>query len=323
MTAPAWARISLVGLGLTLLWIGAAGLTAVTAAAVVGAGVWPFTLAEHFHLHYLAAALVATAIAAAVRRAALADLVGLIALVNLIVVAPALSGFRTSAPAGAIRLRVLAANVLTQNRDRVTLARLIERTGADVVVLLEVDRGWLDDLAPALTGYPARVEAPRTDNFGVAIYARTPFTRSRIVDVGHEVPVAVVELAPAAGGLTVIGAHPVPPVSSTALALQRTQLDAIAALAAAATGPCLLIGDLNATPWSAAFQRVVARSGLRDSRRGFGVQATFPSRLGWFGIPIDHALVSPDLAVVDRRVGPPIGSDHRPIVIELAIGPSD
>ncbi len=62
---------------------------------------------------------------------------------------------------------------------------------------------------------------------------------------------------------------------------------------------------------------------LLDSRRGFGVQRSWPtsmkvSILGTMRIPIDHALVSRDVKVLDRRVGPFIGSDHFPIMVDIA-----
>ena len=58
---------------------------------------------------------------------------------------------------------------------------------------------------------------------------------------------------------------------------------------------------------------------LLPSRLGFGVQATWPSvyRIPPMMIPIDHCLVSPDVRVVGRRVGPHIGSDHLPVIVEL------
>jgi endonuclease/exonuclease/phosphatase (EEP) superfamily protein YafD len=57
---------------------------------------------------------------------------------------------------------------------------------------------------------------------------------------------------------------------------------------------------------------------LRDTRAGFGIQASWPTQIPPLGIPLDHCLVSPELVVLDRRLGPAVGSDHRPVILELA-----
>ena len=38
-----------------------------------------------------------------------------------------------------------------------------------------------------------------------------------------------------------------------------------------------------------------------------------------FYVPIDHCLVSEDIAVISRKTGPRIGSDHLPLYIEVSI----
>jgi len=35
-------------------------------------------------------------------------------------------------------------------------------------------------------------------------------------------------------------------------------------------------------------------------------------------VPIDHCLVSSELAVVNHEVGPDLGSDHFPVLVTLA-----
>src|SRR5262249_6462450 len=84
-----------------------------------------------------------------------------------------------------------------------------------------------------------------------------------------------------------------------------------------AGGSRIIIGDLNSTDGSAHFRDLLRVSGLRDSRLGFGRQPSWPT-MGFYRIAIDHALVSDDLAVVDRRPGPNVGSDHFPLILDLA-----
>ena len=79
------------------------------------------------------------------------------------------------------------------------------------------------------------------------------------------------------------------------------------------------MGDYNATPWSRPFWRFVDRSGLCDSRAGFGVQASFPAMSAVLRIPIDHVLVSCSIGVRDRRIGRDVGSDHLPVIVDLVL----
>ena len=85
-------------------------------------------------------------------------------------------------------------------------------------------------------------------------------------------------------------------------------------------GGSILIGDLNTTMWSPWFGRLCAKSGLSSVRRGFGVLPSWPAPLPAFlRIPIDHCLVSDDLVVTGCRLGSPAGSDHLPLIVDLAV----
>jgi len=78
------------------------------------------------------------------------------------------------------------------------------------------------------------------------------------------------------------------------------------------------MGDFKSTPFTWAFQNFLQRMNLKDSRQGFGFRAMWPSGLGSFGIPIVHVLLSPQLTVVRRKVGPDIGLDHRPVFVNFS-----
>ena len=85
----------------------------------------------------------------------------------------------------------------------------------------------------------------------------------------------------------------------------------------------MLLGDLNATPWSPAFRSLLRNSDLRDSRQGFGIHSTWPSGTWIMRVPLDHILVSGQVAVHSRVVGPDVGSDHRGVVVEFSLASRD
>ena len=80
-----------------------------------------------------------------------------------------------------------------------------------------------------------------------------------------------------------------------------------------------MAGDLNATPWSHGFRQLVRPRGLRDSALGRGVQPTWNARCWAPRIPIDHVVVSPEVQVSARTIGPDVGSDHLPVEATLVV----
>jgi endonuclease/exonuclease/phosphatase (EEP) superfamily protein YafD len=280
---------------------------------------WPFPLLEHFRIQYVVIGIAVVAAAATLRLRGWFDAAAIATLVHLACVTPDLAREPRSIPVGGIPVRVLVLNVLTQNRSFAEVRRLIDDTRPDIVGLVEVDARWLDAIAPSVAGYAGRLVHPRSDNFGVALFSRTTLTGA--IERFDHLPAAVATVELDGARLGVILVHPLPPVKSTSLSRQRAVLDAAAARARQLPPPIVMMGDLNATPWSVAFRRVVARSDLCDTRAGFGVQATFPVDSWLLRIPIDHVLASCSIGVADRRVERDVGSDHLPIVADLVIPP--
>ncbi len=83
--------------------------------------------------------------------------------------------------------------------------------------------------------------------------------------------------------------------------------------------PLIALGDFNITPYSPHFRQLLVDGNLRSAAEGFGWQPTWPTFLPPAGIQIDHAFVSPKVAVQGFRRGASDGSDHRPIVIDLVL----
>lgn len=303
-----------------LVAVGVVGLAAVSVLTCVGGGVWPLAMLEHWRAHYLALAALAALVALAVGAATWADVGAAVALGNLVLVAPTCSAERLRGPADAAPVRLLLLNVHMAGDDIAAVRDLILRERPDVVALVEPDQRWLDGLAPALATVGPCLQVGRDDNFGMALCGRGEIDGAiRVLATGRPAIAATVHLA--AASLHVVVGHPIPPIAPGLMAEQAVELAQLAGLARAAPAgvPTVMVGDFNATPWSRPFVGLLAATGLRDSRAGFGVGASFPSPLGMLGIPIDHVLVSPGVGVAGRRIGPAVGSDHRPVIIALEV----
>ena len=78
------------------------------------------------------------------------------------------------------------------------------------------------------------------------------------------------------------------------------------------------VGDLNVTPWSWPFRNLLTKGETRNSQIGFGLQPTFAATsFAFLRVPIDHLLHSDALLIRDRRLGPSLGSDHFPLLVNL------
>ncbi len=215
-------------------------------------------------------------------------------------------------------LRVGWANVYQGNEDLQPLLEWIADSRPDVVVLGEVPPRHVAVLDVALADYPHRILEPRRHAFGMVLYSRLPLLTRRVVPLDADAsvesgPVALMATVALADRVVrVIGLHPFSPLSPALMDGRDRQFASMAQLIAGLDGPTVVIGDLNATPWSPALQGFVADARLG----GVNFAATWPAMLGFAGIPIDHALVTDDLDLVSLVTGPSIGSDHLPRVVE-------
>ncbi|MBX3273016.1 MAG: endonuclease/exonuclease/phosphatase family protein [Sandaracinaceae bacterium] len=261
-----------------------------------------------------------TALALWRRERAAAALGGLAALGHLAWIAPALVA---SPPARTITdaapLRVVAANVLYVHDAPDALGDELLATDADVLVLTEVSPRWLPFLARARARYPHHEVVVREDAFGIAVLSRHPLSRAVLVDLG-EVPMIDATVATLDGPVRVLAVHTLPPVNGAYAARWRAQLTALAAYVRAIDAPLVVAGDLNATRFHAHL-RAVEHAGVRDAHGalGRGLATTWPN--GLFSAPplaLDHVLVSPHLVPTRVREGVGAGSDHRPVIVDLA-----
>ena len=190
------------------------------------------------------------------------------------------------------------------------------------MVLHEVTGRWEEAIASASEtfvewSYVATEARAGGDLFGSLVLTR-PGARVESFGFGLTDPRAVEILLP--DGIAVLAVHPLSPSNQFRAKQNDRQLQFASDWAAGQSGPAIVVGDFNATPWSYPFRRLMASTDLSNSESGFGLDLSYPADGNpLLRIPIDHLLHSDDLAVVDRRLGPAMGSDHFPLTVDLAL----
>lgn len=262
-------------------------------------------------------------------------------------VAAVLAGCATSPPASAPAraLTVMVYNIHagkdasgSDNLSRV--AQLVQSTGADLVLLQEVDRntqrsGPADQPATLarLTGYSVafgRTISFQGGDYGIALLSRWPIQRDTLIPVTVTAPPGrTVEGREQRGVLLAVVDAPGGPIGVLTTHLDHTgddiwRMQEMAtvlrtARAAGAQGmPVLMGGDLNARPESAVHGELRG-AGFRDAWEGCGAgdAMTFPASAP--DRRIDYLYVSGETRCVSAQVLPSQASDHRPLLFRLRL----
>jgi endonuclease/exonuclease/phosphatase (EEP) superfamily protein YafD len=319
---------------------GAAGTAAAVAALLgyAGRAWWMFDLLSHFRVQYFVVLAVVAICFAVARWRRLAVMFALVAVVDLWPMLPYMpsgwsgygakgmpftlggpTGVRPQAD-GSGTLRLATVNVHVANRSYDAVIRFVEDYEPDLVLMVETNGSWIEALEQLPPEYRLEAADPRGDAFGIAMYSMIPDTSCEVVHVGAVgVPSVSCHVALKGRPVTILGTHPVPPVSGSNAALRNEQLAAITHRLASTAGPEIVLGDLNVSPWSPHFADLIRSTGLRDAALGTGATPTWNTRSRLVRTPIDHVLISDDFIALSRVVGPDVGSDHFPVVAEVTL----
>ena len=226
-------------------------------------------------------------------------------------------------------LRIASFNLFAYNRDVEAVAAEIARLDADVVLFQEFNpplhATLVDRLAPL---YPHFLLSDEVGTRGKAVFSRRPLDP----DAAH--PSAAADgrrrftLDLAGRPLAVALVHHRSPGGADTLARNFAQAASLAAGLADETGGLVAIGDFNASTWTPQLS-LLRSAGLTEAHDAttLGRGATWPdalrvlptSAVDWgVGIRIDNAFLTPDLVPIAGGVGRSVGSDHRPIWVDVA-----
>lgn len=213
-------------------------------------------------------------------------------------------------------LRILSLNTWHAHGDGADLARRLEASGADVLVLTEFGPSKRDVIARLADRFPHRASCAEQWECSVAILSRLPIRRGhagrRSVD---EPPVAGAEIDVAGEPVTVLATHLFRPTRNPWR--HQRQLAALEARIADARGHVVVAGDFNTSPWSGGLRGFKRATGLADSGMLMPTWPAWPLVLPQ--VAIDHVLISRGLAFAGAALAAAVGSDHLPLVVDVII----
>jgi endonuclease/exonuclease/phosphatase (EEP) superfamily protein YafD len=298
-------------------------LTGVALASLAGALApfgWPFELFVHFPVQYGVAAAFLVLGLLLLRRPIAAGFAAAIAVVQLLP-----GAFRLQAEAavgahcGGESFSVVTANLYYRNDDRRSFVAWLAEHPADLVVVQELTPDWAAAL-DGLTGYPHRLRLTRTDPYGIAVMSRWPLHDMEARDLGGDgLPSLVGYVGAPNARLHLAALHAHWPLLPHLMRSRDAVFAAVADDVRTEPLPSIVAGDLNLTPHSPVYRRLLAASGLVDTRAAGRWQPTWRAGFWPLALRIDHVLVSPELCAETAEVGPAVGSDHRPVRVRLRL----
>jgi endonuclease/exonuclease/phosphatase (EEP) superfamily protein YafD len=222
-------------------------------------------------------------------------------------------------------LTILTSNVLTSNRDARALIQLVQKHAPDVLVTLESNRWWEEQLTVLEKDMPFTIKCPLENLYGMHVYSRLPLhepTCRYLIEENVPSMHALVELR-SGDQVRIHFLHPAPPspTENSESKERDAELVIVGRNVADSKEPIIVTGDLNDVAWSPTTRLFRKVSGLLDPRVGRGLYATFHANHWWLRWPLDHLFHSEHFTLDSMARLPSIGSDHFPLMTRLMLAP--
>lgn len=308
-------KSTLCKVGIASVLLGAMGCGLASVLACFGGLWWLLDLLSHFRVQYSWLLLVSTAaLLFASRWRSAAGSGGALAL-NLCFILPLYWGNTQPVDSSREQLSLVVFNVNYRNVKFADVAAYVAERDADVIVIIEATPPMKEALLSSLPAYEM-IGYTLDDAFGMLLFSRLPIHDQNELYLGDSRLLALsVNVTKGSEIFSVLGIHTMPPAGATNSALRDKMMDQAKSWAEEVSNP-VVVGDLNATPWSSAF-RSITDGTLHNTQKGFGIQTSWPNEFWPLSIPIDHGLIGENLTTVSRSVGPFLGSDHRPLLLQV------
>lgn len=230
-----------------------------------------------------------------------------------------------TASASGDKAGILIANVLISNRNVEEFLRTVDKTDPDLVLLMEVNKWWINELKILNQKFPYQVTHPLENAYGIALYSKYPLKKEKVLFLNHDdVPSihASIEF-PSGKSFNFHGMHPVAPVPSDKypdnINDKEVALLKVGDMVAAESNPSIVAGDFNDVSWSKTSRLFGQKGDLRNVRLGRGLYNTFNANSIFLRWPLDHFFVTKEFKLSRLERQKSFGSDHFPLYAELVL----
>ncbi len=220
---------------------------------------------------------------------------------------------------------ILLANVLITNKQSGEFLEIVRDRDPDMLLVMEVDAWWMEQLTPLDETYPYTVKQPNDVAYGMALYSRFPLSATELKFFNKDDVPSIhtrVEL-PSGKAFVFHGMHPVAPVPSKEYPDNKGEkevaFDKLATMLANESLPILVAGDYNDVSWSHTARLFQDKRSLKNVRLGRGLYNTFDATSAFLRWPLDHFFVSKEFSLLELERLPTFGSDHFPLYARFVL----
>lgn len=218
-------------------------------------------------------------------------------------------------------ISILISNVLTPNKRSDKLIKLVKEKQPDILLTLESDKRWENELSEIEDDYQYTVKIPKDNLYGMHLYSKLELKDIKVRNVVQEDIPSIHGIVKLRNGKEVKlhCLHPKPPspTESATSTNRDAELLMVGRDIDAENDTILVIGDLNDVAWSRTTKLFLKLSGMMDPRIGRGFFSTFHAGYKLLRWPLDHAFHTKDFTLLEIGREKSIGSDHFPMYIKL------
>ena len=223
------------------------------------------------------------------------------------------------------QLSILLFNVKMTNRKPEPLLALIDQKKPDMILAMEVDDTWNQELKALDKDYPYAQHTINEVTYGMVLYSKFPLEKVEVDYLTNE-KVPSFESTISLGKdmeISFHAIHPVPPTHFSNLpdnaGQKENALKKLGKEIEERKLPTIVAGDLNDVVWSYVDALTGTKNILNDLRVGRGFYNSYNAENFLMRWPLDHVFVTKEFRLKKLERLPKIGSDHFPIYVELVL----